>query len=122
MLICLSFFLCFFFSDLGMQVSVRSCVRPSVRPSVSQKLHWVSCERNSSYNFRILVALLGEGDGVVVVFVVHLFVSYAHVNLCRFFSSSWCRRWAAASACGYSWTFLFTVLYRSFEKTSDYTL
>ena len=23
--------------------------------------------------------------------IVHLFVSYAHVNLCHFFSSSWCR-------------------------------
>ena len=40
--------------------------------------------------------------------IVHLFVSYAHVNLCHFFSSSWCRGLAAASACGSSWTFLFT--------------
>ena len=40
--------------------------------------------------------------------IVHLFVSYAHVNLCHFFSSSWCRGFAAASACGSSWTFLFT--------------
>ena len=30
------------------------------------------------------------------------------VGLCRFFSSSWCRGLAAASACGASWTFLFT--------------
>ena len=37
--------------------------------------------------------------------IVHLFVSYAHVNLCHFFSSSWCRGLAAASACGTSWTF-----------------
>ena len=42
--------------------------------------------------------------------IVHLFVSYAHVNLCHFFSSSWCRRLAATSACGSSWTFLFTFL------------
>ena len=27
--------------------------------------------------------------------IVHLFVSYAHVNLCHFFSSSWCRGLAA---------------------------
>ena len=41
--------------------------------------------------------------------IVHLFVSYAHVNLCHFFSSSWCRGLAAASACGSSWTFLLTL-------------
>ena len=43
--------------------------------------------------------------------VVHLFVSYAHVNLYHFFSSSLCQGLAAASACGSSWTFLFTVLH-----------
>ena len=42
--------------------------------------------------------------------IVHLFVSYAHVNLCHFFSSSWYWGLAAASACGSSWTFLFTFL------------
>ena len=40
--------------------------------------------------------------------IVHLFVSYAHVNLCHFFSSSWCQGLAAASVCGSSWTFLLT--------------
>ena len=40
--------------------------------------------------------------------IVHLFVSYAHVKVCHFFSSSWFRGLAAASACGSSWTFLFT--------------
>ena len=42
--------------------------------------------------------------------IVHLFVtcSYAHVNLCRLFYSSWCQRLAATSDCGSSWTFLFT--------------
>ena len=40
--------------------------------------------------------------------VVHLFVSYAHVNLCHFFSSSWCQGLASTSACGSSWTFLYT--------------
>ena len=25
--------------------------------------------------------------------IVHLFVSYAHVNLCHIFSFSWCRGW-----------------------------
>ena len=42
--------------------------------------------------------------------IMHLFVSYAHINLCHFFSSSWCRGLAEASACGSSWTFLFTFL------------
>ena len=42
--------------------------------------------------------------------IVHLFVSYAHINLCHFFSSSWCQGLAATSACGSSWTFLFTFL------------
>ena len=41
--------------------------------------------------------------------IVH-FVSYAHVNLSHFFSSSWCQGLAATSACGSSWTFLFTFL------------
>ena len=31
--------------------------------------------------------------------IVHLFVSYTHVNLCHFFSSSWCQGMAATSAC-----------------------
>ena len=43
--------------------------------------------------------------------IVHLFVSYAHVNLWYFFSSSWCQGLAVVSACGSSWTFLFTFLY-----------
>ena len=45
--------------------------------------------------------------------IVHLFVSYAQVNLCHFFffSSSWCRGLAAASACGSSWTFANAFLY-----------
>ena len=42
--------------------------------------------------------------------IVHLFLSYAHVNPCHFFSSSLCRGLAAATACGSSWTFLFTFL------------
>ena len=37
--------------------------------------------------------------------IVHLFVSYAHVDLCHFFSSSWYQGLAAASACRSSWTF-----------------
>ena len=43
--------------------------------------------------------------------IVHLFVSYAHVNLSHIFSSSWCRGLAAASACGSSWTILFTFMH-----------
>ena len=63
--------------------------------------------------FSVLLAIwspcLGKRE-LVFVLIVHLFVSYAHVNLCHFFSSTWCRRLAAASACGSSWTFLFTSL------------
>ena len=57
--------------------------------------------------FSILITLLWE-EVLVCVLIVHLFVSYAHVNLCHFFSSSWCRGLAATSACGSSLTFLFT--------------
>ena len=51
--------------------------------------------------------------------IVHLFVSYAHINLCHLFSSSLCQGLAATSACGSSWTFLFTFLLlqkRLFER------
>ena len=51
--------------------------------------------------------------------IVHLFVSYAHVNLCHFFSSSLCQGLAATSACGSSWTFLLTFL-RTAPRRSEY--
>ena len=56
-------------------------------------------------------------------FIVHLLVSYAHVNLCHFFSSSWCQGFAATSACGSSWSFLFTFLLKAFLLilTTDFT-
>ena len=60
--------------------------------------------------FSILIILL------VFVLIVHLFVSYAHANLCHFFSSSWCQGLAAASACGSSWTFLFTFFNNKKDK------
>ena len=47
---------------------------------------------------------------LVFVLVVHLVVSYAHVNLCHCFSSSWCQGLAATSACGSSLTFRFPFL------------
>ena len=48
--------------------------------------------------FSILITLLGkEGAGL---YAYRVFVSYAHVNLCHFFSSSWCQGLAATSACG----------------------
>ena len=47
----------------------------------------------------LLSPCLGKRE-LVLVLIVHLFVSYAHVYLCHFFSSSWCRGLAAASACG----------------------
>ena len=49
--------------------------------------------------FSILITLVGEGE-LVFVLLVHLFVSYAHVNLCPFFSSFWCQGLAATSDCG----------------------
>ena len=48
---------------------------------------------------------------LVFLLIVHLFVSSAHFNLCHFFSSSWRQGLAATSACGFSWTFLFTFLF-----------
>ena len=59
---------------------------------------------------------------LVFVLIVHLFVSYAHVNLCHFFSSSWCRGFAVASACGSSWTFLFYLLLRTALAIAIYFL
>ena len=59
--------------------------------------------------FSILITLFEE-EGAGLCAYRALFVSYAHVNLCHFFSSSWYRGLAAASACGSSWTFLFTFL------------
>ena len=50
--------------------------------------------------------------------IVHLFVSYAHVNLCHFFSSSWCQGLAATSVCGSSWTFLFTLFRKVFNANA----
>ena len=43
--------------------------------------------------------------------IVHLSVSYSHVNLCHVFASSWYQGSAATSACGSSWTFLFTFFF-----------
>ena len=63
--------------------------------------------------FSILITLLGEkGAGLCA----YLFVSYVHVNLCHFFSSSWCQGLAETSACDFSRTFLFI-----FSIGSDFT-
>ena len=50
--------------------------------------------------------------------IVHLFVSYAHVNLCHFFSFSWCR----GVGCGFClWLFLdFSVYLFSSAEDVDY--
>ena len=66
--------------------------------------------------FSILIGLLGE-EGVGPCAYRALFVSYAHVNLCHFFSSSWCRGFTAASACGSSWTFLFPFFSSTYTPT-----
>ena len=66
-------------------------------------LHLKNDESNRSMHLKSDFTLLGEeGAGLIV----HLFVSYAHVNLCHFFSSAWYQGMAATS-CGSSWTFLF---------------
>ena len=49
--------------------------------------------------------------------IVHLFVSYAYVNLCHSLSSTWCQGLAVTYACGSSWTFLFTFLITFVFKT-----
>ena len=38
----------------------------------------------------ILITLLGEEGAGLCDYRAYLFASYAHVNLCHFFSSSWC--------------------------------
>ena len=63
------------------------------------------CDQTYAINIRKLLASV-----TVSVVSDYLFVSYAHVNLCRLFSSSWCRGLAAASACGCSRTLLLTFL------------
>ena len=60
-------------------------------------------------HFRIFITLHGEEGTGFFAYRAFVFVSYEHVNLCHFFSSSWCQGMAAASACGSSWTFLFTL-------------
>ena len=42
--------------------------------------------------------------------IVRLLVSYAHVHLCHFFSTSMCQGLAATSASGSFWTIMFTFL------------
>ena len=79
-----------------------------------EALHVWSCPALCLCVFSVLLAFwspcLGKRE-LVFVLNVHLFVNYAHVNLCHFFSSSWCQGLAATSACGSSWTFLFTFLH-----------
>ena len=51
---------------------------------------------------------------------IYLFVSYAHANLCQFFSSPWCQWLVATSAYGSSWTFLFTfIFYKQFVLSTN---
>ena len=45
------------------------------------------------------------------VLLVHLFVCFAHVSFCSFFSSSWCQGLAAVCDCGTPWIFLLTFFY-----------
>ena len=70
------------------------------------------------YPFSILNTLLGEEGAGLCAYRAFFFVSYAHVNLCHFFSSFWCQGLAATSVCGSSWTVLFTL---SSEKLISFT-
>ena len=76
-----------------------------------EALHVRSCQALCLCVSSVLLAFwspcLGNKE-LVFVLIVHLYVNCAHVNLCHFFSSSWCQGLAATSACGSSWTFLFT--------------
>ena len=82
-----------------------------------EALHVWSCPALHLCVSSVLLAFLSRCLGkreLVFILIAHLFVSYAHVNLCHFFSSSWCQALAAISACGSSWTFLFTFLLHRF--------
>ena len=55
--------------------------------------------------------------------IVHLFVSYAQVNLCHCFSSYWYQGLAATSACGSPWTFsvyLFVIIFETFYDFPEF--
>ena len=51
--------------------------------------------------------------------IVHLFVSYAYVNLCHFVSSTWCRGLAATSSCGLSDFSIYLFTPPSLSQQSD---
>ena len=93
--------------------SARVCTLQSVCYLHDEALHVWSCPALCLCVSSVLLAFwspcLGKRE-LVFVLIVHLFVSYAHVNVCHFFSSSWCRGLAATSAYGSSWTFLFTFI------------
>ena len=81
------------------------------RCSIVYGLHVWSCPALCLWVSSVLLAFLSpclRKRELVIVLIVHLFVSYAHVNLCHVFSSSWCQGLAATSACGSSWTLVFT--------------
>ena len=67
--------------------------------------------------FSILITLLWEEGAGLCAYRAFLFVSYAHIYLCYFFSSSLCRELTAASVCGSCLTFLFTFLYEYFNSS-----
>ena len=85
--------------------------------SFNSGLHWgisqdtLSLFRHSDRFDFVFSPCLGKRE-LVFVLIVHLFVSYAHVNLCHCFSSSWYQGLAATSACGSSWTFLLTFFFQ----------
>ena len=60
--------------------------------------------------FSILITLLGEEGAGLCAYLscICLLDSLTHFNLCHCFSSSWYQGLVATSACGSSWTFLFT--------------
>ena len=98
------------------------------RCSIVYGLHVWSCPALCLWVSSVLLAFLSpclRKRELVIVLIVHLFVSYAHVNLCHVFSSSWCQGLAATSACGSSWTLVFTffliIMLDIMKKYSVYT-
>ena len=82
--------------------------------AVYEALHVWSCPTLCLSVSSVLLAFwspLLEKREQVFVSIVHLFVSYAHVNLCNFFSSSWCRGWLQLLLGALSGLFCYLFLY-----------
>ena len=76
---------------------VKDWPQPKSATDVRQFVGFASYYRKVIPNFATVCKPLHRlNEKAVFVLIVHLFVRYAHVNLCHFFSSSLCRRLAEA--------------------------